>query len=104
MSFVHIIEGSLSATRMREVRQEDVVGVVWQRLEDHRGLSILTVPTECHSPRIPLQPGTNGDGQPSERRIRPVACFPAGRYVYVRAHCSEAREMRTFRVDRIEMA
>ncbi len=42
--------------------------------------------------------------QAKQRRIRPVACFPAGRYVYVRAHCSMAEEMRTFRVDRIEMA
>ena len=43
----------------------------------------------------------NGSGQPSDRMIRPVACFPAGRYVYVRAHCSHAGELRTFRVDRM---
>jgi DNA polymerase III epsilon subunit family exonuclease len=43
----------------------------------------------------------NGSGQESARTIRPLACFPAGRYTYVRAHCSQAGEIRTFRVDRI---
>ena len=43
----------------------------------------------------------NGDGQASERTIRPVACFPAGRYTYLRAHCTQAGEMRTFRLDRM---
>ena len=46
----------------------------------------------------------NGDGQQSARTIRPVACFPAGRYTYVRAHCNKTGEMRTFRVDRISLS
>jgi DNA polymerase III epsilon subunit-like protein len=43
----------------------------------------------------------NSTGRQSTRTIRPVACFPAGRYTYVRAHCSKTGEMRTFRVDRM---
>lgn len=43
----------------------------------------------------------NSDGQQSARTICPVACFPAGRYTYVRAHCNKTGEMRTFRVDRM---
>jgi DNA polymerase III epsilon subunit family exonuclease len=43
----------------------------------------------------------NGEGRASQRMIRPFSCFPVGRHVYVRAHCTEAAEMRTFRLDRI---
>ena len=43
----------------------------------------------------------NGTGQASVRTIRPVACFPVGQYTYLRAHCSKAGEVRTFRLDRI---
>jgi predicted DNA-binding transcriptional regulator YafY len=43
----------------------------------------------------------NGDGKASSRMIRPYACFPAGRHVYVRAYCMESAEERTFRLDRI---
>ncbi len=43
----------------------------------------------------------NGDGITSSRMIRPHACFPVGRNVYLKAHCMEAAEMRTFRLDRI---
>jgi len=43
----------------------------------------------------------NGDGKASLRMIRPFTCFPVGRHVYVKAHCSETEEMRTFRLDRI---
>ncbi len=43
----------------------------------------------------------NGTGQASTRTIRLVACFPAGQYTYIRAHCSKAGEVRTFRLDRI---
>ncbi|MFQ5491906.1 MAG: exonuclease domain-containing protein [Phycisphaerae bacterium] len=43
----------------------------------------------------------NGEGKSSSREIRPYACFPAGRNVYVRAHCNHAGQMRTFRLDRI---
>jgi hypothetical protein len=43
----------------------------------------------------------NGEGRASQRMIRPFSCFPVGRHVYVRAHCTEAAEMRTFRMDRI---
>ena len=45
----------------------------------------------------------NGSGQPSSRMIRPVACFPAGRFTYIRAHCEQAGEVRTFRLDRLEV-
>ncbi|MFH1747698.1 MAG: exonuclease domain-containing protein [Planctomycetota bacterium] len=43
----------------------------------------------------------NSDGQQSARTICPVACFPAGRYTYVRAHCNKTGELRTFRIDRM---
>ncbi len=43
----------------------------------------------------------NGDGRTSLRMIRPRACFTAGRHVYLKALCTEAAEMRTFRLDRI---
>jgi DNA polymerase III epsilon subunit-like protein len=43
----------------------------------------------------------NSEGQRSTRTIRPVTCFPTGRYTYVRAHCSKSGELRTFRVDRM---
>lgn len=43
----------------------------------------------------------NGDGEKTNRRISPQACFPAGRYVYVRAFCEKSSQMRTFRLDRI---
>jgi DNA polymerase III epsilon subunit-like protein len=43
----------------------------------------------------------NGDGVASLREIRPFACFPAGRHLYIRADCRQAGELRTFRLDRI---
>jgi DNA polymerase III epsilon subunit family exonuclease len=45
-----------------------------------------------------------GDGQASSRVIRPVGCFPAGRRTYVRAQCTKAGKMRTFRLDRMVFA
>ena len=35
----------------------------------------------------------NSEDQQSFRIIRPVACFPAGRYTYVRAHCNSTGEL-----------
>ncbi len=66
--------------------REGLPGVLYDALTNGRELPIRYV---------------NGEGETSARTIRPVACFPAGRYTYVRAHCSRAGEMRTFRVDRI---
>ena len=43
----------------------------------------------------------NGLGTASRRSIRPLACFAAGKTVYLRAHCQLAGEVRTFRLDRI---
>jgi len=43
----------------------------------------------------------NGEGRASSRMIRPYACFPVGPHVYVRADCTEAGQLRTFRLDRI---
>lgn len=46
----------------------------------------------------------NGTGGPSVRTIRPVACFACGSWTYLRAHCQQAGELRTFRLDRIMAA
>jgi len=43
----------------------------------------------------------NSAGLATRRTIRPVACFGIGRAIYLRAFCSLANELRTFRVDRI---
>jgi predicted DNA-binding transcriptional regulator YafY len=43
----------------------------------------------------------NSEGLEARRTIRPVACFAVGRTTYLRAFCNIAKELRTFRVDRI---
>lgn len=43
----------------------------------------------------------SSDGRAAQRTIRPLACFCAGRYTYLRAWCMKANELRTFRLDRM---
>ncbi len=70
--------------------------------DPRRGLPAILYDALTNGREIPIG-YVNGDGQASNRTIRPVACFPAGRYTYIRARCSKAGELRTFRLDRITL-
>jgi DNA polymerase III epsilon subunit family exonuclease len=45
----------------------------------------------------------NGTGKESHRVIQPVGYFGVGQHLYIRARCNLAKELRTFRLDRIDI-